>query len=88
MSDFTNNGPVGDRATTLSVALMSAVQAGLHKPSSQVEQVKVLILPRRIIPVFKDNQLLLLLLMFLLLSLLIIFHFIYRFVQCRMIKTG
>lgn len=44
MGDFTDNGPVGDRPTTLSMALMRAVQAGLHRHSSQVEQVKVLIL--------------------------------------------
>lgn len=44
MGDFTDNGPVGDRPTTLSMALMRAVQAGLHSHSSQVEQVKVLIL--------------------------------------------
>lgn len=46
MGDFTDNGPVGDGATTLSRALMRAGQAGLHRHSSQVEQVKVLILPR------------------------------------------
>lgn len=46
MGDFPDNGPVGDRPTTLSMALMRAVQAGLHRHSSQVEQVTVLILSR------------------------------------------
>lgn len=47
MGDFMgDNGPVGDRPTTLSMALMRAVQPGLHRHSSQAEQVKVLILPQ------------------------------------------
>lgn len=34
MGDFTDNGPVGDRPATLAVALMRAVQAGLHRQQS------------------------------------------------------